>query len=164
MMLDTFDSISVIPSNDVTLPCRECGGLVKGVDGDWLNLDVGKPAKGIGWSYSVMDCEHCGTTYMFNLAVVEQPLDEEIAIDNCHAFESERFVQFKKGDITILGREWFGVVFSNPLGNFEPQSQPVMAEYSFGPLKSQARLKDLAQQFTDALICRVQVEKLNSKD
>nr|CQB46655.1 hypothetical protein [Vibrio cholerae] len=101
---------------------------------------------------------------MFNLAVVEQPLDEEIAIDNCHDFESERFVQFKKGDITILGREWFGVVFSNPLGNFEPQSQPVMAEYSFGPLKSQARLKDLAQQFTDALICRVQVEKLNSKD
>ncbi|KOO05770.1 hypothetical protein AKJ31_20360 [Vibrio hepatarius] len=101
---------------------------------------------------------------MFNLAVVEQPLDDEIAIDNCHTFESERFVQLQKGDITILGHEWFGVNFRNPLGNFESQSQPVMAEYSFGPLKSRAQLKDLAQQFTDALIYRVQVDKLTSKD
>ncbi|HBC3540463.1 TPA: hypothetical protein KDZ97_005043 [Vibrio parahaemolyticus] len=163
-MQDTFDSVTVIPTSEVSLPCRECGGHVQGVDGDWLNLDVGKPAKGIGWSYSVMECPSCGTTFMFNLAVVEQPLDDEIAIDNCHTFESERFVHLQKGDITILGHEWFGVNFQNPLGNYESQAQPAMAEYSFGPLKSRAQLKDLAQQFTDALIYRVQVDKLTSKD
>ncbi|MDW2322708.1 hypothetical protein R7127_20785 [Vibrio sp. 1159] len=163
-MNNTFESVTVIPTEEVSIPCAECGDHVKGKDGDWLNLDIGKPAKGIGWSYTVTLCPNCGVTYMLNLAVVEQPLDEEIAIDHCHTFGSERFVHLKKGNITILGHEWFDVTFENPLGNFEPQKQPAMAEYSFGPLKNSIQLEELAQRFTDSLIYRVQLEKLTPKD
>ncbi|EPR7484085.1 TPA: hypothetical protein ACGSTL_001392 [Vibrio parahaemolyticus] len=160
-----FDHIEIQSAERFNTHCH-CGNEVRSIDGDFANVDIGHPVRGVGWMIWAWDCPDCGKVFSLSLGVVSNPVDDIIAIDNYQVANSCRMVLLEKDGVKVFGIEQFDVQHENPEADFALRHYDCMAEYNIGPMKDKKMLYEKTLTVASALINRVQIEfpKLKQAD
>ena len=152
-----FDNVKVLETENCDFHC-ECGQPLRSLDGDWLDVDIGKPVRGVGWMVWKWNCRDCGIVFSLSLGVVSNPQDEMIAIDNYQEAKTTRHVLIEKDGHKVFGIEQFDVNHQNPIADFASRHYDCMAEYNIGPTTSKKKLLERSVSIAGLLINRVQID------